>query len=257
MRVSVRTTALAASIAAWTLFSQSLAEDFVDINDLMEIDELINEDGTVKQAGSPEIADPLKGLNRAIFGFNNSVYKNVFQPFTRQYVRVVPKEARKGLWNFFNNLEYPVRLTGNLLQFRLGRASQETGKFFVNTTAGFGGFMNAAQKFEELQPPREDIGQAFGRWGIDHGFYIVLPFAGPTSLRDLVGRFGGNYVDPISDPWSQVDDSTDRFILLTVDTVNDLPEILDMYESITGSAIDSYTAMRDGYTQLRAAQVRE
>ena len=246
-----------AVIAMWALSSNAPAEDFVDLDDLMEMDELLDDDGTVARGGSAEIADPLKGLNRAIFGFNDSVYKNVFQPFTRQYVRVVPKEARKGVGNFFNNLEYPVRLTGNLLQFRFGRASQETGKFFINTTAGMAGFMNAAQEFEGLQPPREDIGQAFGAWGIKHGFYFVLPFLGPTSLRDFVGRFGGNYVDLISEPWTQVDDSTDRLILTAVDTVKDLPEIIDVYNSITGSAIDPYTAVRDGYAQLRAAQVAE
>ncbi len=237
--------------------SKVAAEDFVDLDDLMEMDELLDDDGTVSSPGSAEIADPLKGLNQAIFGFNDTVYKNIFQPFTRQYVRVIPKEARKGVGNFFNNLEYPVRLTGNLLQFRLGRASQETGKFFINTTAGMAGFMNAAQEFEGLQPPKEDIGQAFGAWGFNHGFYFVLPFLGPTSLRDFVGRIGGNYVDPISEPWTQVDDSTDRLILTAVDTVNDLPEIIDVYNSITGSAIDPYTAVRDGYAQLRAAQVAE
>ncbi len=244
-------------LTSWTFCSQTMAEDFVDLDDLMEMDQLLDEDGSVTRGGSAEIADPLKGINRAIFGFNDSVYKNIFQPFTRQYIRVVPKELRKGLGNFFNNLEYPVRLTGNLLQFRFGRASQETGKFLVNTTAGMGGFMDAAQNFEELQPPREDIGQVFGAWGFKHGFYVVLPFLGPSSLRDFVGRIGGNYVDPISEPWTQVDDSTDRLILLTTDTVNDLPEIINVYNSITGSAIDPYTAMRDGYAQLRAAQVAE
>lgn len=257
MNYLIRSGILVATLATWSLHSKVSAEDFVDLDDLMEMDELLEDDGTVATSGGAEIADPLKGLNRAIFGFNNTVYKNIFQPFTKQYVRVIPKEARKGVGNFFNNLEYPVRLTGNLLQFRLGRASQETGKFFINTTAGMAGFMNAAQEFEGLQPPKEDIGQAFGAWGVKHGFYFVLPFLGPTSLRDFVGRIGGNYVDPISEPWTQVDDSTARFILLTTDTVNDLPEIIDIYNSITGSAIDPYTAMRDGYAQLRAAQVAE
>ena len=244
-----------AIIAMWALLSKAGAEDFVDLDDLLEMDELLDDDGTVARGASAAIADPLKGLNQAIFGFNDAAYIKIFQPFTRQYVRVIPKEARKGVVNFFNNLEYPLRLVGSLLQFRFGLASQETGKFFINTTAGMAGFMNAARVFEGLQPPKEDIGQAFGAWGFKHGFYFVLPFLGPTSLRDFVGRIGGNYVDPISEPWTQVDDSTDRLILTAVDTVNDLPEIIDVYNSITGSAIDPYTAVRDAFAQLRAAQV--
>ena len=246
-----------AIIAMWALCSKAAAEDFFDLDDLLGMNELLDDDGTLAREGSAAIADPLKGLNQAILGFNDAAYKNIFQPLTRQYVRVIPKEARKGIGNFFNNLEYPVRLTGSLLQFRFGRASQETGRFFINTTAGMAGFMNATQEFEGLQPPKEDIGQAFGAWGLKHGFYFVLPFLGPTSLRDFFGRIGGNYVDPISEPWTQVEDSSDRLILTAVDTVNDLPEIIDIYNSITGSAIDPYTAVRDGYAQLRAVQVAE
>ena len=246
-----------AIIAIGAHFSKAGAKDFVDLDDLLEMDELIDDDGTKVREGSAAIADPLKVLNQAIFEFNDAAYKNIFQPFTRQYVRVIPKEARKGIGNFFNNLEYPARLTGSLLQFRFGRASRETGNFFINTTAGMAGFMNAAQEFEALQPPKEDIGQAFGAWGFKHGFYFVLPFLGPTSLRDFVGRIGGNYVEPISEPSTQVDSSTDRLILTAVETVNDIPEIIDIYNSITGPALDPYTAVRDGYAQLRAVQVAE
>lgn len=83
------------------LFSFSArSEDFIDMNNLMEIDELLDdEDGTDR--GS--IADPIEGLNRTIFGFNDFVYKKLLKPLARQYIRVVPKEARRGVGNFFVN----------------------------------------------------------------------------------------------------------------------------------------------------------
>lgn len=233
--------------------SRLLAEDFIDMDDLIDIDELSDDNGS--GTSDVGIADPFEGINRAIFSFNDGAYKKVFQPFTQQYVRIIPKEGRKGIANFFNNLGYPVRLTGSVLQLKLGRATQETGKFLVNTTAGMAGFMDAAQDFDGLNPEKEDVGQALGSWGFKHGFYIVLPFAGPSSLRDFVGRIGESAVDPISEPWSQVDDSQARLALQVVDTVNDLPEIIDIYNSITDSAIDPYIAVRDGYAQLRAVQV--
>ncbi len=234
--------------------SPSIAQEFVDLSDLIDDDDL-SEEGADAVAAS--VADPIEGVNRAIFAFNDAAYSGVVEPFTKGYTRVVPKEARKGIHNFFENLEYPVRLTGSLLQFKFGRATQETGKFLVNTTAGLGGFMDAAKEYDGLTPPKEDIGQAFGAWGVKHGFYIVLPFVGPTSLRDLVGNFGDSVVDPISEPWSQIDDDTDRFALRATELVNELPEIIDLYNTVTDSAIDPYIAMRDAYAQLRAAKVAE
>ena len=239
---------------AWALIQNaSLAQDFIDVDDLMEIDELLDDD----ISSNAEIADPLEGLNRSIFAFNDYVYNNVFSPFTKAYVKAVPQPARKGVDNFFDNLEYPVRLASNVLQFKFQRATYETARFLVNSTAGVAGFMDVAKTDFNLEVPEEDIGQAFGAWGIDHGFYVIIPFIGPSSLRDFVGRFGANVIDPISEPSSQIDDSQDRFALQAVDTVNDLPEIIDLYESITESAIDPYTAVRDGYAQFRARQVSE
>ena len=233
----------------------ALGDDLIELDDLLDIDDL--SDDASSSSGSAGIADPFEGINRAIYGFNDFTYKEIFEPFSKGYVKVVPQPARKGIGNFFNNLSFPTRFAGNLLQFRFGRASQETGKFLVNTTAGFAGFMNVAPEFDGLNPPAEDIGQAFASWGIDHGFYIVVPFTGPSSLRDLVGRFGGRAVDPIPEPWTQVDGSGTRLALQVTVIVNDLPEIIDVYNSITEPAIDPYAAVRDGYAQLRAARVAE
>lgn len=231
------------------------ADDLIDLDDLLEIDDLSDESGAT--SATAEIADPFERINRAIFGFNDFAYNGIFEPFTEGYVRVVPQPARKGIGNFFTNLEFPTRFVGNVLQFRFGRASQETGKFLVNSTAGFAGFMNVAPEFDGLNPPIEDVGQACGAWGIDHGFYIVMPFIGPSSLRDFVGRFGGRTVDPIPEPWTQVDDDGARFALQATDVINDLPDIIDVYNSITEPAIDPYAAVRDGYAQIRAARVAE
>ena len=230
-------------------------DDLIDLDDLLDIDDLSEEASS--SGPSAEIADPFEGINRAIFGFNDFAYKEIFEPFSKGYVSVVPQPARKGIGNFFNNLEFPTRFAGSVLQFRFGRASQETGKFLVNTTAGFAGFMNVAPEFDGLNPPIEDVGQAFGAWGIDHGFYIIVPFIGPSSLRDFVGRYGGRTVDPIPEPWTQVDDDGARFALQATDVINDLPDIIDVYNKITEPAIDPYAAVRDGYAQLRAARVAE
>ena len=157
------------------------AEGYIDESDLYDDDEF--------EESASHIADPLKGFNKAVFKFNDFAYVKVMRPISRGYENMMPDPAEKGLKNFFTNLKYPVRLTGSLLQFKFKRAGQETGKFLLNTTIGLGGFMNPAKDVEGLNPPKEDIGQALGRWGIGHGFYLVLPLLGPTSLLS-----GGRYI---------------------------------------------------------------
>ncbi|MDG2254404.1 MAG: VacJ family lipoprotein [Opitutaceae bacterium] len=245
--------ALAVGVGLLFLFS-ARSENFIDMSNLMEIDELLDDD---EGSNRGSIADPLEGLNRTIFGINNFVYKTLLRPFTHQYVLVVPKEARRAVGNFFVNLEYPVRFTGSILQLKIGHATKETGKFLINSTVGIGGLIDVTKEDPTFDLPEEDIGQVFGSWGINHGFYIVLPFLGPSSLRGFAGRLGGNTVDPLSEPWTQVDDTHERLLLQCTDTINDLPEIIDLFYSITNSAIDPYAAVRNGYTQYRANQVKE
>ena len=117
--------------------------------------------------------------------------------------------------------------------------------------------MNPARDFEGLNPPKEDIGQALGSWGIGHGFYLVLPVLGPTTLRDGIGGIGGRTVHPVSRPWSQVEESEYRLGIQALESVNDSPDLMDAYESMMESAVYPYEAVKDAYAQRRAAQVAE
>lgn len=236
--------AIALSLAPLALHGEALDED-----------PFLEED--LEASASAEIADPLEKVNRKIFAFNDFAYKKVFRPFAKGYSKIMPDPAEKGLSNAFDNLAYPSRLVGNLLQGKFKGAGKETGRFLVNTTVGLGGLMDPAKEIKSLQTPKEDLGQSFGKWGLGHGFYVVLPFMGPTSLRDFVGNVGDSAANPIPQPWSQVDDDSDRALLQATEVVNSLPNILDLYDSLTRSAIDPYTAARNAYAQLRARQTSE
>ena len=76
-------------------------------------------------------------------------------------------------------------------------------------------------------------------------------------MCDFVGRFVGRLVDPISEPWTQIDYDGARFALHSTGVMNELPEIIDAYNKITEPAADPYAAVRDGYAQLRAGRVAE
>ena len=49
-----------------------------------------------------------------------------------------------------------------------------------------------------IERGNEDLGQTLGYWGIGAGPYVVIPFLGPSSARDLVGRYGDGKIDPVA-----------------------------------------------------------
>ena len=108
-----------------------------------------------------EIPDPLIGLNRLFFQFNDKFYRFLWEPLANGYGTVVPKVARQGIRNFFSNLTTPIRLVNCLLQGKWDDAGNETARFLINTTAGVLGFGDPA--LEEYGPPKdEDFGQTLG-----------------------------------------------------------------------------------------------
>jgi phospholipid-binding lipoprotein MlaA len=165
--------------------------------------------------------------------------------------------ARRGLRSFFENLRFPVRLVGCVLQGKLGRGGVEVTKFFVNTTAGLGGFFDVAGEQGELKTPSEDVGQAFGRWGIAPGPYLVLPLLGPSSVRDFAGSFGDAMLSP-AQRWLASGLGWEQRTAYTVaNTFHNLPERLRMFDELQRMSVDPYVAMRDGYLQYREAEVKQ
>jgi phospholipid-binding lipoprotein MlaA len=217
------------------------------------------EDSPVDEAdeyAAPAVSDPLQGFNRAMFRFNGTATRFVLRPLAQGYRKSVPAVARRGIGSFFDNLRFPVRFTGSLLQGKVERAGQETGKFLLNSTAGLGGFVAFSDRFPELRDvPAEDIGQALGRWGIGPGPYLVLPLMGPTSLRDGLGLLGDTTLSPAN--WRLVRrwDWEFRTSFVLVNTVRDLPERLDAFDAIVRASVDPYIAIRNGYLQYRQAEV--
>jgi phospholipid-binding lipoprotein MlaA len=202
------------------------------------------------------ISDPLQPMNRVIFKFNDFVYVNVLRHIADGYTAITPNFIEKGISNFFQNLKYPVRLAGNLLQGRVKGARIETERFLVNTTLGIGGVYKAADHFDRMQPiESEDIGQALGAWGIGEGPYLVLPFLGPSNFRDLFGLLGDRAVNPLDAPFLVIDDWELQLALGATEFINNTPDIIDLYLSIRENALDPYSAIKSGYTERRRSLI--
>ncbi|MCP4212699.1 MAG: VacJ family lipoprotein [Halieaceae bacterium] len=139
------------------------------------------------------VYDPWEGMNKHIYNFNYHFDKAIFLPVVQGYETVVPDFARTGIHNFFKNFDDMLSAVNSLLQLAPTKAAQSTGRVLVNSTVGLFGLLDVASLWG-IPRPMEDFGQTMGRWGVGQGPYLVLPFLGPSNLRDGIGKLPDFYV---------------------------------------------------------------
>jgi phospholipid-binding lipoprotein MlaA len=150
---------------------------------------------TPPQASS-SIADPLEGLNRGLYQFNVGFDKVVLKPMSES-MGVTGREGVFGaLSNFSDNIDMPGNVLNDLMQGRLRNAIADTLRFGVNTVFGLGGILDPA---DDMGIPYKDtdFGETLYVWGADEGFYLVLPFYGPSNERDAFGLLVDDLIDPL------------------------------------------------------------
>ena len=204
-----------------------------------------------------KVFDPLEGYNRMMTTVNDKVYIYAFNPVTKGYAFIVPKPARKGISNAFHNLKFPIRFVNNLLQLKFDSSMKELGRFMINSTVGVGGLFDVA-KAGGVEPQEEDFGQTLGHYGVGSGFHIVLPFLGPSNLRDTIGFAADVAIAPTTDASLeyQIPDNLEKSLgLSSAYYLNKNSLHLGEYENLKKDAIDVYTFFRDSYEQKRAKEI--
>lgn len=207
----------------------------------------------VARAAYAEANDPFEPLNRAVFRFNLQVDKYALEPAARAYRAALPKPARQGVRNFLHNLSAPVIFANDLLQGEFDRAAQTSWDFVMNTTIGFLGFGDVTDDWE---PHDEDFGQTLAVWGAKEGPYLVLPFYGPSNVRDTVGRFGDGRLDPFTYLIEAPDDADFFGTRAVVDAIDRREETLEEFNEIRRTSFDFYVTARSLYRQARRNQIR-
>jgi phospholipid-binding lipoprotein MlaA len=190
--------------------------------------------------------DPLEGLNRGVYRFNEYADNLVLKPAAEIYRGVLPPIVRTGVSNFFSNINDVLVALNNLLQGKVSDAVSDIGRIAVNSTAGLLGIIDVATEIG-LEKHDEDFGQTLGWWGLRDGPYVVLPLLGPSSVRDAFGRL----VDYKTDPLSYIDPTRDRNIVLGTRLVNRRSELLETGKILETAALDPYEFVRDAYLQRR------
>ncbi|MCK4502956.1 MAG: VacJ family lipoprotein, partial [Desulfuromonadales bacterium] len=210
--------------------------------------------GDVTTTGAPErlINDPFQTFNRSVFWFNDKLYFYVFKPVAKGYRFAIPKPARVSVRNFFYNVATPIRAGNALLQFKFRDFGTEGYRFVINSTFGVLGLFDPADSVAGVKRISEDFGQTLGHYQVGHGFYLVLPIVGPSSLRDGSGVFVDSFADPLR--YTKIN-SFEHIAVKFLDAETRLSLDRDTYEGIIHDAIDPYLFIRAAYAQRRLAQV--
>jgi phospholipid-binding lipoprotein MlaA len=141
--------------------------------------------------------DPWESFNRNIHAFNMGFDKAIFRPVAKGYDVIMPDAPQRGVRNFFRNLAYPVTFLNLILQGKFDDSLTATGRFLMNSSLGLLGFFDVASK-AGMPKFNEDMGQTLAVWGWSDSRYLVMPFFGPYTARDFLGRGFYGYFHPIS-----------------------------------------------------------
>ncbi len=196
---------------------------------------------------APVINDPYEKMNRSIFTFNDFLDNNFLVPVSTVYNKIMPKPLNKGIYNFFGNLNNFPTIANDLLQGNFYQATSDSWRFAVNSTAGAGGLFDVASNMG-LDPNTEDFGLTLARWGYTDSSYIVLPFFGPSTVRDALGLPVDYY---FFSPYNYVPNSRAVYTLYALNIVSKRANLLQYQGLYNQIALDRYVFIRSAYLQQR------
>ncbi|WP_432735362.1 MlaA family lipoprotein [Maridesulfovibrio sp. FT414] len=136
-----------------------------------------------------EVYDPWGAMNRNIYSFNARFDRAIYIPAVDVYTTIFPSPVRKGVTNAINNLNEVKSFTNGILQVSGKRTFTAFSRFVINSSIGLLGILDVAT---DMGLPSRETGFAdtLGVWGAPAGQYLVLPFLGPSNVRDTVGYTG-------------------------------------------------------------------
>ena len=197
--------------------------------------------------------DPWENFNRKMYRFNDSLDRAFLKPAAETITNTMPEPVNMGVSNFFANLDDITTGFNNLFQGKFVHALSDTGRVVVNSTLGVAGLFDVASRMH-LEKHNEDFGQTLGKWGVEPGPYLVLPFLGPASVRDRVGYT----VDFVFDLATYLTDEDGvRWVLFGAEILEDRAALLDATDLLDTAALDPYAFQRDAYLQKREYDVND
>ena len=217
------------------------------ISPTIQADEIDNQVKNTLPPMSSE--DPYESFNRAIFDFNMGFNDTVGEPLANVYNGVLPQPVRIGIDNFFSNLAVPLSTINSLLQGKVEDGLSGFMRFTINTTFGLFGLLDIATP-AGLEPQKEDLGQTLYQWGLwNESHYLVLPFVGSYTMRELVGGAVDSAYDPVY-PYVIDTDRDGRIMIYAGGKFVAYTKIVGLIADLKNQP-DPYVFARESYMQYR------
>ena len=193
-----------------------------------------------------EASDPLEGMNRVIYRFNDTLDRKLTKPIAERYQAYVPSPVRTGVSNFFSNIYEPIVIVNDLLQWKPEQTISDTMRFGFNTVFGVVGLIDVSSSWG-LEEHHEDFGQTFGTWGFGEGWYLVLPFLGPSTVRDTAGLPPAWFMEPVNIETG----GRARLAWYSLFVVSKRAGLLSASRILDAGSVDAYLQVRTAYRQKR------
>lgn len=199
--------------------------------------------------------DPVEAVNETTFSAVQAADTAFVGPMAMAYKSAIPNPARSGLRHFLDNLQEPVVFLNFMLQLKPGKAVETLGRFAINSTIGVAGLIDVAKK-KPFRLPRHPNGFALtlGYYGVKPGPFLFLPLIGPTTVRDLFGRWVDLLVLPVAvgKPFT---DPIYGATTLVFRSLDERAEADDRLRRLKDGSQDHYKALRDDYLRNRQAEI--
>jgi phospholipid-binding lipoprotein MlaA len=196
-------------------------------------------------SGKADPRDPFERFNRSSFAFNDALDRAVAKPVAKAYKKVTPRVVRTGVSNFVSNLGTLTTVANDVLQGKVRQAGHDSGRFLLNSTLGLAGLFDPASA-AGIERGDEDFGQTLGKWGVKSGPYLMLPFLGPSTVRDVLGRLPDQYTYPVN----YLEDDSTRYLIRGVEFLDLRAGLLDLDAQLERS-YDKYAFVRNAWLQRR------
>lgn len=202
-----------------------------------------------------EMPDPFeRWYNRPVNAMNDHVYEYFMRPVAQTYKDLMADNFRIIIRNLYKTVTFPGRLVSSLLQFKFDKSGRVIGRVLINCTLGFACMVDVANDAFDIKPVNEDFGQVLGFYGIPSGPYLVLPFLGPSSVRDGIGLAVDSLMNPLF--WVVPDFVTGAGVTAE-QMVNETSFFIEDIKAFKEGAIDPYISLRDFYNQRRGILINE
>ncbi|TAN57370.1 MAG: VacJ family lipoprotein [Magnetospirillum sp.] len=240
----VRRLVSAAAVAAMTLLAGTILSGCTTLPDDPE-----------ERAEAEAVNDPLEPTNRVLFAVNMYLDEAIMEPVAEGYREHFPDWLRQALHNFLVNLEEPYVAGNDLLQGNPAAAADSLGRFMINSTFGMLGFQDAVLESGGPKGHQTDIGVTLGAWGFEEGPYLMLPFFGPSNLRDGAGRVADIWAHPTGAVVSSAGLEVFNYVQMGTETLDTRTQYLDPIKELRRTSLDEYAAIRSLYRQSRDAAI--